>query len=151
MSSTLHDTADWYWIGAPPKDKENGCFLPAEVIRTGWIDREQALHYMAMLDIYVQTSRWEGLSYAMLEAMAMGKPVVATDIPPNRAIIQHGITGLLGKDADTLTAHVRTLLNDADMRQRMGAAARDYVHTHHNAASTYAAYRQLYHRLRSRT
>jgi glycosyltransferase involved in cell wall biosynthesis len=46
-------------------------------------------------DLYVLPSREEGMSIALLEAMALGMPVVASDIPGNRGIIRHGKTGML--------------------------------------------------------
>lgn len=46
-------------------------------------------------DIYITTSLREGLSISVLEAMASGKPIVATDIPPNAELVKHESTGLL--------------------------------------------------------
>jgi glycosyltransferase involved in cell wall biosynthesis len=75
-------------------------------------------------DLYVQPSRWEGCSLAMLEAMAAGKPIIASNIPGLAQVV--GEAGLLHPvgDADMLAQHITTLLNDSDLRQRLGAAAR---------------------------
>ncbi len=144
IASRLGDSVDWTWIGAtagPP-----AC-LPPTVHRTGWLERAAALGRMAELDIYVQTSRWEGLSYSILEAMALGKPVVATRIPSNEVVIEDGVTGLLGRDAGELADHVRRLAADADLRRRMGQAARACIAEHYDARHIYQAYADLYRRL----
>lgn len=144
IACRLRDEVDWTWIGAaegPPT-----C-LPPHVRRTGWLDRATALGRLAELDIYVQTSRWEGLSYSILEAMALGKPVVATRIPSNEVVIEDGVTGLLGHDPDELADHVRRLAADADLRRRMGQAARACIADHYDARRTYHAYADLYRRL----
>jgi glycosyltransferase involved in cell wall biosynthesis len=50
---------------------------------------------MAAADVFVNVSHHEGMPGAMLEAMAEGLPVLASDAPGNRALVQHGITGLI--------------------------------------------------------
>lgn len=107
----------------------------------------EALARLAALDVYVQTSLWEGLSYAVLEAMALGKAVVATDIPANRTIVRHGVTGFLGSTPQELASHVHRLVHDAPLRRRMGAAARRCVEERHDAQKAYLAYDRLYHGL----
>ena len=81
-------------------------------------------------DIVVLPSYREGLSIALLEAMAMGKPVVATEIGSNREVLQDGSTGLLvpARSTDALQRAVLELALDADLRERLGRAAkRDYL------------------------
>jgi glycosyltransferase involved in cell wall biosynthesis len=85
--------------------------------------------YYALLDVFVLTSLWEGLPYAMLEAMAMGKPVVATDISGCRDVVIDGETGLLvpPRDEQAIARAILTLLENPDMRRRMGALGRRVV------------------------
>lgn len=143
LAKELQHEALWTWIGAS-QDEAN---LPPHVQKTGWVNRPTAMAALDTLDIYIQTSRWEGLSYSILEAMSKGKPVIATDIPANRAVIKHGVTGFLGKNVQELSAHVRTLLSDPARRLRMGEAAQDYIQTHHSAASVYRVYHDIYRKL----
>lgn len=74
-------------------------------------------------DVYVQPSRAEGFGIAALEAMAAGKPVIASDIPGLGQVI--GDAGLLfaAGDAHQLAACITTLLGDSDMRQRLATSA----------------------------
>lgn len=139
----LVDGARWIWLGAP----EDTDLLPPGVARSGWLDREQALSGMAKLDIYLHTSAWDGLSNTLLEAMALGKPVVATDIPANRAVIEDGVTGFLCQDEAHMAETVKKLFADAGLRARVGRAARNYIEEKHDAAKVYQNFGALYRRL----
>jgi glycosyltransferase involved in cell wall biosynthesis len=83
----------------------------------------------ASIDLYVATSRKEGLPLAPLEAMASELAVVATDVPGHRDVVEHGVTGLLvPHDNDTaLATAIESLLDDQGRRRRMGQAGRARV------------------------
>lgn len=85
--------------------------------------------YVAMLDVYVQPSRIEGLCLAVLEAMAMEKPVVAADVGGLSEGVQHQRTGLLVRsdDAQALAQTVCTLLSDPERRRAFGVRGRRRV------------------------
>jgi glycosyltransferase involved in cell wall biosynthesis len=85
-------------------------------------------------DVFLLTSASEGIPMAVLEAMSVGLPVVATDVGGMSEVVQEGVTGSLvprGSHRDTvaagLAARVLDLLADRGLRERMGAAARALV------------------------
>jgi glycosyltransferase involved in cell wall biosynthesis len=84
----------------------------------------------------------------LLEAMALGVPVMASDAGGNPELIRHGDTGWIAPPLDPLAwaRLLETTLADAALRQRVGAAARRYVRQHHTleatAARTEAVYRE---------
>lgn len=80
-------------------------------------------------DLLVLVSRHEGLARCIMEAMAVGKPVVATDVRGNRDLAEDGVTGLLVEVGDVpgLAHALIRLLRDSLLRQRMGEAARAKV------------------------
>ena len=84
---------------------------------------------------YVSTSRWEGMPLAVLEAMAHGLPVVATDVIGNRDAVRHAATGLLYAEGDAAAAAdaLCQLADDAALRCSLGAEARAYVLAAHSA------------------
>jgi len=95
--------------------------------------------HFAVAEVFCSSStvRAEAFGVAVLEAMARGCPVVATDIPGSGLgwLQQHAVTGLLVPpgDARALATAIRTLLDDAALRARMGAAGRERWATHFTA------------------
>lgn len=79
--------------------------------------------------VFVLSSRYEGLSMALLEAMAAGVPVVVTGVAGNAEVVLHEKTGLVVPPADPgrLAAAVLRLLDEPDLGQRLAAAARERV------------------------
>ncbi|MFH1865781.1 MAG: glycosyltransferase [Candidatus Eisenbacteria bacterium] len=90
---------------------------------------------LSAIDVSVLTSLKEGCSNVVLESMAAGRPVVATDVGGNRELIENGVTGYLvpAGDAAGIARHVLELLEDPDLRQRMGAAGRTRVRSRFTA------------------
>ena len=122
--------------------------LGASVTFLGTVDRTEEV--LAALDVYVQASaREEGTSNSILEAMASGLPVVATDIGGNREVIRHGETGIIvpPRDAGALASALLGLLADPDRCRSMGAAGAIHVRRHYARESmidaTVAVYRSL--------
>ncbi len=91
--------------------------------------RRDVPELLAASDVVALTSRREGLPKALMEAMAAGKPIVATNIRGSRDLVHEGTGGYLVSvhdNADTAAALAR-LLNDASLRARMGEANRQRV------------------------
>lgn len=65
--------------------------------------------------------------YKLIQYMACGLPVVASPVGVNRDIVEHGVNGFLAESDDEWRAAIKTLLNDAELRHRMGAAGRKKV------------------------
>jgi glycosyltransferase involved in cell wall biosynthesis len=86
----------------------------------------------------VLPSRGEGLSQALLEAMALGLPVVASRAGGNRDVLTHGEDGMLvpPRDADAFGAALERLLADGELRRRLGARARQTARERFSVART---------------
>jgi glycosyltransferase involved in cell wall biosynthesis len=97
-------------------------------------------------DVFVLPSLSEGVSNALLEAMAHGVPCVATDIPGNADLIRDRETGLLVRtgDADALARALLELAADAGLRERLGRAARAFVEERFDMARVAERYAALY-------
>jgi glycosyltransferase involved in cell wall biosynthesis len=87
--------------------------------------RRNVPELLAAFDIIAQPSISEGLSLAILEAMAAGKPLVACDIPGNREIITSGVNGILAPPSDpsALAMAIRSLLDNTAYSRKLGEAA----------------------------
>jgi glycosyltransferase involved in cell wall biosynthesis len=87
--------------------------------------RPDAVRVMAACDVFVLASLYEGLGVAVMEALALGLPVVATAVGGVPEVVEHGREGLLvppGRPHE-LAAALVTLLTDSEGRLRMAAAA----------------------------
>ena len=96
----------------------------------GWKDHSDVLSLYAQCDIAVVPSVWdEPFGLVAVEAMAAGRPVCASQVGGLQEIVSHGETGYLHPrgDAATLAKQLDHLLNDQDLRVRMGEAGRKRV------------------------
>lgn len=107
---------------------------------------------LSLSDVYVNSSVFEGMSNTILEAMAAGKPVVASAVGGNAEIVQDGVTGLLFPVGDErgLAEEMLKLLRDRCLRLRMGQAARGDVERKHQISVMVNTYSGLYQELLAR-
>jgi glycosyltransferase involved in cell wall biosynthesis len=84
---------------------------------------------LASADIFILPSRWEGLSRALMEAMAAGLPVIASKVDGIKDLITDGVNGLLvpSEDAEALGNSILQLIDNAEMRKRIAAAGQAHV------------------------
>ncbi|HDQ00189.1 MAG TPA: glycosyltransferase family 1 protein [bacterium] len=110
----------------------------------GW--RKDVNEILQVVDIFVQTSLWEGLSLSILEAMASGKPVVATNIKGNNELILDGENGFLIKpgDHEMLADRIITLLSDRQLAERFGKRNQDRVVNEFNIENVVKKTEQVY-------
>ncbi len=101
--------------------------------------------YLMAADAFVLPSRMEGLSAALVEAMATGLAVVASDLPGNRAVIEHRRSGLIvpRRDVRSLAEALREL-ECAELRARLGAAAARIVSRDYSLRAYARKHRKLY-------
>jgi len=104
--------------------------------------------FLAQMDIIVLPTRkrGEGCPVSLLEAMACGKASIATDVPGSHDIIENGISGLLvpPDDPASLAQAIRLLLENPDLRQKLGAAARKRIVEHYTIEKEVLAHEKLY-------
>jgi len=101
---------------------------------------------LAAMDVFVLPSRAEGMSNALMEAMAAARPVVATAVGGNTEVVIDGQTGVLIPPADpgAIADAIGALLRDPDRAAGLGAAARDFVTRRFGARARVAELEQLY-------
>lgn len=101
---------------------------------------------MRALDVFVLPSHWEGMPISLLEAMAAGLPVVASNVTGSREAVVDGVSGLLvpaGSHADLAAALVR-VAGDPQFAARLGAAARERVAARYGVDAMVAATAAVY-------
>lgn len=101
---------------------------------------------LSCLDVLVLPSVNEGLPISILEGMAAGKPVVATDVGGVATVVRPGETGLLvpAGDSGAMASAILTLLEDREKGEQMGKNGRRLVELNYNLEDTIAGYLALY-------
>jgi glycosyltransferase involved in cell wall biosynthesis len=104
---------------------------------------------LAAADVFVLPSQQEGMSIALLEAMAVGVPVVASDIPGNRAVVEHETHGLLAPygDADALAQAIGRIFEYRHLARQLAVAARHRVEQEFSIGRTAREHIDLFSRL----
>jgi len=111
-----------------------------------WGMRDDVHALLKQFDVFVLPSLSEGISNALLEAMAAGLPVVATNVGGTPEVVQHGVTGLLvpPQDSRALADALRQVLSDPDRRHEMGRKGRERVEAHFSLSAMARHYEQVY-------
>lgn len=108
--------------------------------------RSDRLELLARFDVFVMTSSLEGIPRCMMEAMAVGVPVVAYDIPGVDQLVEHGRTGLLAPHGDktALMACCQELLDNPARARELAASARKLIEERYSAARMAREYEELF-------
>jgi len=137
------------WIGAGPLESD------ARILSQG-LGLDSVFHFLGqrqdvpsilrVLNCFVLPSRWEGFSLVILEALASGTPVVATDISGTREAIEHGRNGWLAPvgDCDALAGYVVDILENPDKASAFRAAGRKRIEEEFTTSRMFAALESVY-------
>jgi glycosyltransferase involved in cell wall biosynthesis len=114
----------------------------------GAVPHVQMASLLAQADVVLNCSISEGgMANSVLEALAAGRAVLASDIPGNRSLIDDRVTGLLFRDEAAFEARAVELLTDPVLRARLGAAGRQRVITVYPPEREIDGYLSVYRRL----
>lgn len=113
----------------------------------GWVDHLPSA--MGALDLFVLSSHYEGLGVVLLEALAMGVPVVSTRVGGTQDIVDHGVNGLFAEPRNPadLAAKILQLLQDPELATAMAQAGKAKVAAQFRAEVSDQKREQLYRRL----
>lgn len=108
--------------------------------------REDVQRLTAAMDVFVLSTHMEGLPLVILEAMAQGRAVVATDVGGIPEIVKHEETGLLSPHGDDegLAAHLISLLDHEEKRERLARAGCEFVKSNFSRESFVLRMTRLY-------
>lgn len=77
---------------------------------TGWVTSGEVQNYLKQVDVYISTSLWEGLPLSVLEAMALGKPLLLSDCVGNIDTVEDGFNGFSYHDANDAVSKIQYFL-----------------------------------------
>ncbi len=102
--------------------------------------------YLLASDLFVLPTRTEGMSSALVEAMAAGNAIVATGIPANRELLDNGVEGLLVPpgNAEELAGAMLRILSSPELAKRLGCAAREKAECELGLDRMVSRYLELY-------
>jgi glycosyltransferase involved in cell wall biosynthesis len=134
----IDPTVQAVWIG--DGSLKNDCLelshaLNANVIFAGWLSNEEAISYLQESSVFLQTSKWEGLPYSVLEAFAAGLPVVASDIKSHRDIFRDNYLGFIAQNKKEYCDYVVELLNNVDLANQISEANKKKLEENYAAFS----------------
>jgi glycosyltransferase involved in cell wall biosynthesis len=109
--------------------------------------RNDPRNVMTSSDVVVCASSYESFPQSSLEALALGRPLVATSVGGLVEVVRDGETGILVPpgDPDSMAAAILRLLDDRELARRMGAAGRDFITQTYTLEAQAAALAALYH------
>lgn len=118
----------------PIIDAEEGEALLRAIDGPGWarhlgaVPHAQMASLLERASVVLNCSESEGgMANSVLEALSLGRAVLASDIEGNHSLVQDGVTGLLFRDDMEFEAKAERLIRDPDLRRRLGAAGRALV------------------------
>jgi glycosyltransferase involved in cell wall biosynthesis len=129
LIKTLTNIDDVYLVIAgdgPLKNhlKQLAGSLGIKCIFMGMLSPEKVPLFLKSLDIFCFPSIWEGLGIALIEAMAAGLPIIASDIAPHREVLGDAGIYFPSKDIETLSKSIKRLLANKSERDELGEKAK---------------------------
>lgn len=98
-------------------------------------------------DLVLNCSHSESMPNSLMEAMAIGRPVLASDIPGNRSLIQNGINGLLYDGEEDFLNQVMRIRENEILREKLGRNAKEYIRTKFSPQQETESYMSIYRKL----
>jgi glycosyltransferase involved in cell wall biosynthesis len=108
--------------------------------------RQDIPELLALLDVFVMSSRWEAMPYSLLEAMAAGRAIVVTSVCGLDRVIENGYTGVIvpPENPEAIARAVTSLLDDPSRRGTLGRAARETAGLKYRLAPAVREIERLY-------
>ena len=129
------------WVG---DGQDKVLFTSKNIKVTGWLDVEQVNEYVFSADVFLSTSKYEGLSFSVLEALELKKAVLLSNCTGNVDIVKNGINGDLFTTANDAIIKILQYYNNREMLDVMGRYSRDICKKEFNGKQNFKTYRDLY-------
>jgi glycosyltransferase involved in cell wall biosynthesis len=111
---------------------------------TGWVPHTEVEKYLSEAHLYISTALWEGLSYAVLEAMSMRLPLLLSNCPGNSDLVINNINGFLFNSTEQAVDFINQYLDQKSLLQKHGDASLNMLQTTFNVERMADGYREVY-------
>lgn len=132
---------EFLWIGDGADKKY---FTSKNITVTGWLDNAGVHDYLVHSDIYLSTSRYEGLSFAVLEALALKKPLLLSNCTGNTDLVKKGLNGGLFSSGQDAILKILQYYNNREMLSLMGGFSEAICRKEFDVNRNFKSYRDLY-------
>jgi len=146
MVSRLADASpsEWRWLWIGGGETSHPLENQSRIKVLGWRDHIRALELMYSADIILNASAWEGMPITVLEAMALERPVVASNVVGNKDLIKHGENGFLISHEKDYLPQLVELAENPQIRLETGKRARATVEKNHSIEKINQQWLELY-------
>jgi glycosyltransferase involved in cell wall biosynthesis len=135
------DQFEFVWAG----DGEQKEILTSKNITvSGWVSQSEIKRMVSESHIYLSTALYEGLSFGVLEALTLKKPVLLSDCIGNTDVVKSGINGDLFKTPTEAIVKIIQYNNNRDMLRLMGDFSKSICETEFDVKNNFSSYRELY-------
>lgn len=142
-----HPEVKAVWIGDGPMRRRCEAYnirLNAQVTFAGALPFEKVIEECLQAAVFLQTSKWEGLPFTIIEAFSCGLPVVASDIESHRDLISHSENGYLAGCEQDYIRSLSEVLTNTQQRERISARARESYLSRHTIEMFLANMNEVY-------
>lgn len=129
------------WIG---DGNQRNLLSSSNITITGWVPHTQVEKYLSEANLYISTALWEGLSYAVLEAMSMHLPLLLSNCPGNADLVVNNVNGFLFNTPQQAIDFIHHYLNQKKLLQQHGEASLNMLQTTFNVERMADGYRKVY-------
>jgi glycosyltransferase involved in cell wall biosynthesis len=129
------------WIGEGSLRKE---LISSNIVVTGWKSRKEVSSYLEGIDLYIQTSLWEGLPISVIEAMISRKPILVNNVIGNVDTVRNDINGYVCDSEQDFIDRIRLLVNNRELLKEMGENSYRFAKDEFNKEKSVEQYMQLY-------
>jgi glycosyltransferase involved in cell wall biosynthesis len=135
------DQFEFIWAGDGP---DRHLLTASNIEVTGWLTEAQVKELMVGSDLYLSTSSYEGLSFAVLEALALRKPMLLSDCVGNKDVIKSGLNGDLFTNEHEAIVKLLNYYNNREMLHVMGEFSQEICKTEFDMQRNFRSYRHIY-------
>jgi glycosyltransferase involved in cell wall biosynthesis len=132
---------EFIWAG---DGDDRNLLTEKNIIITGWLHHNQIKRLVSEADMYLSTARYEGLSFGVLEALTLHKPVLLSHCVGNMDVVKNGINGDLFRTESEAIVKILQYYNNRDMLGVMGDFSKSICETEFNVKNNFSSYRELY-------
>jgi len=138
---------DWEWIWVGDGAERAIVERDARVKITGWLARPEVLAMVRSSDVLLQATRWEGMPFSVLEAMALKRPCVVSKVSGNRDLITDGVSGFVCGSVEDYVRALMELAKMPDRRVALGEGAFASISRDFDLNAAISRWAELYSRL----